>query len=188
MAPLKLCNLDLAGFQQVHRKDRSDDSVYGGVLAWVSSSLVAKRRLDLEIDQLELMWLEIRCNNNKFLVGVVYRQPNANDEFWQLYQESVESAQESDAANIIMIGDFNADPTSLAGGMLNLFCNTNNFEQLIGEPTRITEMSRSVLNQVVTNVGHFVKEARIDRPVSSSDHCTVSLDLMFRLNKQKAYT
>ena len=114
-------HLDLAGFQQVHRKDRSDDSGYGGVLAWVSSSLVAKRRLDLEIDQLELMWLEIHCNNNKFLVGVVYRPPDANDEFWQLYQESVESAQESDVANIIMIGDFNADPTSLAGGMLNLF-------------------------------------------------------------------
>ena len=75
-------HLDLAGFQQVHRKDRSDDSGYGGVLAWVSSSLIAKRRLDLETDQLELMWLEIRCNNNKFLVGVVYRPPNANDEFW----------------------------------------------------------------------------------------------------------
>ena len=78
--------------------------------------------------------------------------------FWQLYQESVESAQESDVAKIIMIGDFNADPTSPAGGMLNLFCNTNNFEQLIGEPTRITEMSRSVLDQVITNIGHFVKD------------------------------
>ena len=87
-----------------------------------------------------------------------------------------------------MIGDFNADPTSLAGGMLNLFCNTNNFEQLIGEPKRITEMSRSVLDQVVTNIGHFVKEARVDPPVSSSDHCTVSLDLLFHLKKQKAYT
>ena len=108
--------------------------------------------------------------------------------FWQLYQESVESAQESDVANIIMIGDFNADPTSLAGGMLNLFCNTNNFEQLIGEPTRITEMSRSVLDQVVTNIGHFVKEARVDSPLSSSDHCTVSLDLLFHVKKQKAYT
>ena len=70
-----------------------------------------------------------------------------------------------------MIGDFNADPTSLAGGMLNLFCNTNNFEQLIGEPTRITEMSCSVLDQVVTNIGHFVKEARVDPPGSSSDYC-----------------
>ena len=68
-------HLDLAGFQQVHRKDRSDDSGYGGVLAWVSTSLVTKRRLDLEIDQLELMWLEIRCNNNKFLMGVVYQHP-----------------------------------------------------------------------------------------------------------------
>ena len=71
---------------------------------------------------------------------------------------------------------------------MNLFCNTNNFEQLIGEPTRITEMSCSVLDQVVTNIGHFVKEARVDPPVSSSDHCTVSLDLLFRLKKQKAYT
>ena len=95
-------------------------------------------------------------------------------------------AQESDVAKIIMIGDFNADPTSPAGGMLNLFCNTNNFEQLIGEPTRITEMSHSVLAQVVTNIGHFIKEARVDPPVSSSDHCTVSIDLLFRLKKTKS--
>ena len=100
--------------------------------------------------------------------------------------QSVESAQKSDVANIIMIGDFNADPTSPAGEMLNLFCNTNNFEQLIGEPTRITAMSRSILNQVVTNIGHFVKEARVDPPVSSADHCTVSLDLLFRLKKTKS--
>ena len=59
-----------------------------------------------------------------------------------------------------MIGDFSADPTSPAGGMLNLFYNTNNFEQLIGEPTRITEMSLSLLDQVVTNIGHFVRGPR----------------------------
>ena len=33
-----------------------------------------------------------------------------------------------------------------------------------------------------------VKEARVDPPVSSSDHCTVSIDVLFRLKKQKAYT
>ena len=35
---------------------------------YVSSNLVAKRREDLEILGMECLWLEIRSNNNKFLL------------------------------------------------------------------------------------------------------------------------
>ena len=78
--------LNLEGFH-MQRKDRSDNSGYGGVMAWVSDKLVLKRRYDLELQNLELLWLEIRSDNNKFLLGVVYRAPNAENDFWDLIRQ-----------------------------------------------------------------------------------------------------
>ena len=58
------------------RKDRSDNSGYGGVMAWVNSNILCKRRLDLEHDSYELMWLELKLLNVKILLGIIYRPPN----------------------------------------------------------------------------------------------------------------
>ena len=42
----KCCStpLQLQGYQTPFRKDRSDDQGYGGVLAWISDTIAAKRR------------------------------------------------------------------------------------------------------------------------------------------------
>ena len=48
-----------------------------------------------------------------------------------LTKRMLKSPQGWDVANIIMIQDVNADPSASAGGVLNLFCNTNNFEQFM---------------------------------------------------------
>ena len=69
-------HLSLNNFQQPFRRDRDNNSGYGGVLAWVANHIAAKRRHDLEIQDLEAMWLEVRARNNKFLLCVVYRPPN----------------------------------------------------------------------------------------------------------------
>ena len=60
-------SLQLQGYQLVHRKDRSTGTEgYGGVLAWVANSIICKRRKDLETDELEAMWLELRPMIQKF--------------------------------------------------------------------------------------------------------------------------
>ena len=35
----------------------------GGVLCWVKNCIAAKRRTDMEVTNLEALWLEIRCHN-----------------------------------------------------------------------------------------------------------------------------
>lgn len=182
-------NVDLAltGFQKPYRKDRIDDSGYGGVLAWVSIRVSAKRRVDLELPQLELMWLEIRSRNNKFLLGVGYRQPSANEEFWQLFQDSLDKVLETDISSVVMVGDFNADPMTAAGSKFDLFTKMNNLQILIHEPTRVTETSSSILDQVLTNSPHFVTRAVVHPPIATCDHATVSVDLLFRIGKKSSY-
>ena len=58
---------------------------YGGVLAWVKNTIACKRRPDFESDEIESMWLEIRSQNNKFFLCVVYRaESNTDNSFWDL--------------------------------------------------------------------------------------------------------
>ena len=56
----------LKGYQVPHRRDRSFGvEGYGGVMVWVSDKIACKRRKDLEIADIEAMWLEVRTANKK---------------------------------------------------------------------------------------------------------------------------
>lgn len=59
------------------RKDRTNHG--GGILVYLSNSLIQKRRTDLEIYWEECIWLETRINNAKSLLGVFY-SPKTSDE------------------------------------------------------------------------------------------------------------
>jgi hypothetical protein len=76
---------NIEGYHDPVRRDRGGRRG-GGVLAWVSETLVFKRRLDLERVDAEIMSLEIRCSNNKIMLFVVYRT-NEQEHFWDALQE-----------------------------------------------------------------------------------------------------
>ena len=181
-------SLSLPGFQLPFRRDRDDNSGYGGVLAWVSDQVAAKRRHDLELPGLEALWIEIRTHNNKFLLCTVYRPPNAGSHFWDLFQESISTAKESDIRYFIITGDLNADPDSATGQIFNNFLAANHLIAHIDEPTRVTETSAKVLDQFVSNMPDFVRNIVIEPPVSTNDHCTIGLGLRFRVKRKKAYS
>ena len=63
-------------YQRPFRKDRVENS-YGGVIIYVKENIPCKRRLDLEIDGLECIWLEIKLKNKTILLSLVYRPPNS---------------------------------------------------------------------------------------------------------------
>ena len=179
--------LQLKNFQTPFRKDRQYDQGYGGVLAWVSNDLVAKRRNDLELESLEAMWLEIRSCNKIFLLCTVYRPPNSRIEFWNDIEITVGNAKETGINYIILSGDFNADPKTEAGHKLAEFATANNLMLHIHEPTRVTPNTSSVLDQFITNSPNFVLKAFVEPPVSNNDHCTIGLELKFSIHKKKSY-
>ena len=58
-------------------KDRQTDHG-GGILIYVRNNMIAKRRLDLESNDIESICVEITSHNNKkFLVVCIYRPPNS---------------------------------------------------------------------------------------------------------------
>ena len=178
-------NLDIANYHSLFRKDRTAPG--GGVAAYVSQNYVCKRRQDLETAGTECLWLEIRSNNNKFLLAICYRPPNADAEFWDQLQYMLDLARQDQCKHIIFTGDFNADPTTRNGKNLEQFCNGNDLTIHVKTPTRITEHSATILDQFLSNIPEFVLNTKVLAPLATNDHCTITLTLSFKKQKVKTY-
>ena len=178
-------DLNINNYHAILRKDRSTHG--GGVAVYISNNYICKRRQDLEIANIECLWVEIRSNNNKFLLAVCYRPPNAETEFWEYLQYMLDLAYQDQTKHIILTGDLNADPQTRDGIRLEQFCNASNLTIHINSPTRITENSSTILDQFLTNIPDAVVDTNVLAPLSTNDHSTITLTLSFKKQKSKAY-
>ena len=179
-------DLTLPGFHTIMRKDRKTGPG-GGVGLFVSQQLLTSRRYDLEEDDLELLWSEIIINNNKLLIGVVYRPPDSPVSFWNNLQNNLDQARSTGIQNIMLIGDLNADFSTPQGRKLELFCTTNFLVPHVHEPTRITNNTSSCLDQIISNMPAYVQEPQVLPPIANCDHCVVSTTILFKHKKELAY-
>ena len=179
-------NFVIHDYHKIIRRDRSSGPG-GGVALFVSKYFLISRRYDLEVNNLELLWCEIRINNNKFLVGVVYRPPNSPVSFWDDFQISYDMARASGINNIFVLGDLNADANTPQGIKLQQFCTSNLVSMHINEPTRITDTSSSCLDQILSNKPCFVLETEVLPPILNCDHCVVSAKLSFKYKQELSY-
>ena len=160
---------------------------YGGVLAWVSNELAYKRRRDIEVPDIESMWLEIRASNSTFLLCVIYRaESNTDNSFWDKLQDNLDQACAYNS-RIMIIGDLNADPLSTHGIKLNCLVESNNLTALIKEPTRVNSNSAKILDQIITNFPMFIKESGVRPPLISCDHNTIFVQCSFKVKRQASY-
>ena len=61
---------DIPGFRPLIRLDRSDGRRAGGVAMYVLSEFAPRRRFDLETNEFELLWVEVKINCFILLCGV----------------------------------------------------------------------------------------------------------------------
>ncbi|XP_057294623.1 uncharacterized protein LOC130623152 [Hydractinia symbiolongicarpus] len=85
----------------------------GGVAFYVADHIIYKRRLDLEINEIEGIWLEICPKNAKsYLLPVIYRPPDnskyLNKDFSSLLSD-VLSLKLDGIKEVIILGDLNVD-------------------------------------------------------------------------------
>lgn len=181
-------SLDIDGFQPIFRKDRVNRQ-WGGVAVYVSQNIAATRRSDLENEELEAIWLELRCVNKKFLICNCYRPPNTPVCFWDKLSDSIEQAKEGSINDIIITGDFNSDPTKSPNNYNKLMslCRNFNLENHISEPTRVTANTESCLDLFITNLNERIQETKISHPVGNSDHCTIELKIILKFSFNKTY-
>jgi hypothetical protein len=183
----------IAGFSGPFRLDRQPHPS-GGIMAWVKSNMIAVRRRDLESLMVEVMWLEIKAGNTKFLLAVCYRQPRGvyTPYFWDGLEKSLDLTKNQGIKELVLTGDFNADKETndTEGRTLERFLIKYNLYQHMDKPTRTDPVTgkRSILDLVITNHRATVLKTESTDPLHLNDHNTISALLQFKLPKQKAYS
>ena len=167
-----------------YRKDRSRHG--GGVCCYISDHLVAKRRFDLEIDGIELIWIEIRLKYCKMLIGTFYRPPGmSSDEvefFISTFQELLNKSLSVGCKQTEILGDFNDRcPTwreyhkeSEIHNKLVYLADINDTTQIIDEPTRGPNLPDLIFTSSNNNI---IESGTDDPPDPSLDHDVVFVSI-----------
>ena len=183
-------DLDLATYYRPERKDRDDG--HGGVILYVKETLRYKRRADLELRDIECIWIELINNHQRILFGLFYRPPNSNVNYLSSIEDSLGLAIDTGIADIIVTGDFNLNmlnPNSAR--KVETLCTQFSFFQTIDQPTHFTETSSSLIDiLLVTNKNNLlssgVSDPFLDQPVRY--HCPIFGIFKFSKHRCKSFT
>ncbi len=182
-------DLLIPNFNIPFRCDRVD-RVGGGVIIYIRDTLVAKERTDLNVNNLEAIWVELHCNQRIILIGGIYRPPNANNTYWNLFEESIDRAFSQPCDNILVAGDFNINIQHSVSNKISRLIASYNAEQLINEPTHFTEQSSSLIDLMfIQNIHHVITSFVADPfiPDVIRFHCPIVTVLKFDKPKNNMY-
>ena len=177
-----LCNnisdaeIDIPGYI-AHRKDRQERSG-GGVALYVRDSIQASRMTDLEVVELEVIWLQLNLLKRNHLVACVYRPPNSTPAFHQLFEEIIQKAT-TYCTPLIIMGDVNMNYLEQDNwNVSKLIESTGNLQlyQMVPQPTRITASTSTLIDLIFVNslISKITKSVKVI-DIGYSDHSLVTL-------------
>eukprot|EP00794_Sanderia_malayensis_P002144 gene2144-2438_t len=146
----------------------------GGVGIYISQSVPFQRRLDLEDDNIECIWIEILFPKSKgFLIGVIYRPPDSSKHLPETFNETFESMLSkviSEDKECILTGDINCNYLERSDHKeLKAIFSSFNLKQLISSPTRITKESKTLIDVICCNETQNISLVKVI-PAGLSDH------------------
>ena len=119
---------------------------------YVNDSIYTKRRHDLEIRNIECVWIEARVQRKPVLIGTFYRPPNADASVLLDIETSIDLAIDTGINDIIITGDLNVDYLKEnTRKKIADICNQYTLTQIIDEPTHFTEHSSSLIDIIMVN-------------------------------------
>ncbi|MEW8548321.1 MAG: endonuclease/exonuclease/phosphatase family protein, partial [Candidatus Thiodiazotropha sp.] len=175
----------------VFRRDRVGDS-HGGVCVYVKNNLHTRRRNDLEMQNLECVWVEITTHHKKILIGTFYRPPNSPNDTMAQIENSIGLATDTNIQDILIMGDFNLDITKqLPCRKINNICQYFGLDQLISESTHFTETSSSVIDLIFTSNKNNIFLSGIGDPFLQQNiryHCPVYCIFNFEQSNSEVFS
>jgi exonuclease III len=132
------------------------------------------RRVDLESEGVECMWLQFKRTDkdSALLVSFVYRNPAATYAWYDDFVRMMDVVtNRHPKANFIIMGDFNIDflkPQPSWKSTVSL----HGLTQLVSQPTRITPTSSTLLDHIYVNNTDRISNIQVS-DVSISDHCPI---------------
>ena len=173
-------DLFFSNFHPPERKDRELDR-YGGVILYVKDNIAYKRRLDLEVNNLECISVEIKLSNSRnLLYGVFYRPPNSSAMYTSLLEDPVGLAVDTNTTDIIIMGDFNLNIMDQSHyRKTDSICKHFNLTQCIEEPPHFTKNSMSVIDLFFVKNRESILTSGVGEPCLNLNVRTIVLFLVF---------
>ena len=171
-------NIQISGFDVVRRDRQLHDRNGDGVCMYVKSKLNFEIREDLVSNDLELLFIQISNPRSKpFLVGTSYRPPSSALNLFSLFHEIIDKI-DSENSELYLLGDLYCNllshsPNVNTRELLDI-CDIFNLTQLITEPTRVTNISQSLIDLCITNTPDKITASGV-QSLGISDHSLVYL-------------
>ena len=132
-------------------------------------------------DDLKTITVEISKSKSKsFLINTWYRPPDSPIELFDVYEEYVKKMG-SENKEVTLIGDFNCDWTQLKKHKISPqtnrivdFADLFQLQQLIKEPTRITQTSSTLIDLAFSNRPEIINTSCVEH-LGISDHSLISI-------------
>ena len=157
-----------------------------GYVFMQKDNVFSRHRSDLELPDVQCVWLELNSHHRKFLIGTFCRPPNSSAEILSLIEDSIGLAFDTNVNNIFITGDFNLDILKNSSSQkVRDICQHFSLEQLITEPTHYTESSSSIIDLVFTSYKTNILSGGVGDPFLEQNiryHCPVSFVLNFNKN------
>ena len=145
--------ISISGYNLI-RKDRNRAG--GGVVLYIRDNIPFSDRKDLVPSSLEMVCAEInRPHSKSFLVCTWYRPPNSDMDLFNECEIFFQRC-DADSRELILVGDLNCDVSKVSldphTRQLIFLCSLYQIDQLIDKPTRVTDISVTMIDLVLTNV------------------------------------
>lgn len=180
--------LQIKGYS--HVRCNSENRYTGAVICYVKNYVNYEVKLNISTDK--VLWL-LAIEVNKCLIVIVYRSPSSSTaEFLIHFERIVEDIQALSNDNIYIVGDLNIDVgvSSFYEDKLIKLMKNIGLSQKVKDYTRITDISKTIIDLVFTNDEEAQVEVR--RTPKITDHDIISLSVtkssqMNNLNKETYY-
>ena len=163
----------------------------GGVGIFLKSNLCYQRRSDLTVDHelFESIFVEIDKDlfhkNRNILIGVIYRPPNTD---LKLFNESIKELLDTigkEHKYCYLMGDYNInllnyDKHTGTTSFVDML-HANYFVSLINRPTRVTNKSATLIDNIFTNCFCNSTSALTIKPWLGAEGLFLVYDLTLRL-------
>jgi len=166
----------------------SNENPERGVCVYTREGVMCKQKTVKvqNIKSLEFCFVEILKNNEKLLIGGIYRNQSIDKQVFNTdFNNLLTIINLTKYQNVIIVGDFNFPKIcnwekcdKLKGpeyGFIDIL-NKNDLKQIINKPTRFrTDQKQNILDLVITfnKNEKYISDLKIEAPVGKSDHAVV---------------
>ena len=153
-----------------------EGQVGGGVSLYLNSNLVYKERRDIEnyfVSSAEAVFVETK----QYIIACIYRPPSSSLSEFNTDLAKVLDIISKEGKNCYLMGDLNINIANMNNNLNKDFIDTMYsyyFHPMISVPTRVTETSATLIDNIFTNVfGDNSKSGVLCMEVA--DHCPIFL-------------